>query len=219
MWCIPRITPEYRKRMYDILKLYAEPYDPEQPVIGLDEKPKQLLGEKRKPLRMKPGMVGKYDYEYVRKGSANIFVAVEPKGGKRIAQVTPRRTKRHFAEFVRRLVDTHYADAKLLRLVADNLNTHNASAFSETFGEREARRILKRIEFHYTPTHASWLNVAEIEIGVMDAQCTDRRIPDMETLAVEVRAWAQRRNRQRKKIDWRFTRSDADKKLGKHYVT
>ncbi len=209
--------------MYDILNLYQQPYDPKKPTIGLDEKPKQLLGETRKPISMKPGSPKRYDYEYIRKrkerkGKANIFIAVEFKAGKRITQVTRRRTKKDFAVFVKKLVDEHYPDAETLRLVVDNLNIHNDSSFYETFDKNEAERIRAKIEFHYTPKHASWLNVAEIEIGVMDAECTGRRIGGKKTLAQEVQAWTKRRNKDKKKIHWRFTKKDADRKLSKYYV-
>lgn len=219
MWCIPKITVEYRRRMYAILDLYAEPYDPKMPLIGIDEKPKPLRGEKRAPIPMKPGSPEKYDYEYIRNGKANIFVATEPRAGRRITKVTDRRTKKDFAEYMKEIVDDEYPDADVIRVVLDNLNTHFPSSFYEAFDKIEAERILKRLEFHYTPKHASWLNVAEIEIGVMDTECTGRRIVDKETLTRQVAAWTKRRNMAKKKIDWRFTRQDADKKLGKHYVT
>lgn len=219
MWCIPEITPKFRERMYDILDLYAESYDPKRPVIGIDEKPKQLIEDGRKPIPMGPGRPERYDYEYARKGSANIFLAVEFKAGRRIPRVTSRRTKKDFAKYLKHLVDRAYPDAGMLRVVVDNLNTHNATAFYETYDAEEAERILNKIEFHYTPKHASWLNAAEIEIGVMDAECTGRRIGDKDRLSREVRAWATRRNKQKKKIEWRFTREKADEKLSKHYVT
>ena len=218
MWCIGKIDAEYRKRMYDILDLYSEPYDSRKPVIGVDEKPKQLLGEKRKPIRMKPGSAERYDYEYIRNGSANIFMGVDFKAGKRFTEVTDHRCKADFALFMKRLA-AQYPRATRLRIVLDNLNTHFEKSFLETFGKKKAKKLLKRFEFHYTPKHASWLNAAEIEIGVMDTECTGQRIPDKKTLMIEVRAWNARRNRQRKKIDWKFTRKDADRKLGKHYVT
>lgn len=217
MWCIQEITPKYRERMYDILDLYEEPYNPKNPVIGLDEKPKQLIEDSRTPIPVKPGKIAKQDYEYIRRGKANIFMAVEPKGGKRVTAVTLQRTKKDFAFFAKELIKK-YPDAEIIHLVVDNLNTHNASSFYETFDKEEAETILEKIEFHYTPAHASWLNVAEIEIGVMDAQCTERRIKDKEMLAREVKAWTVRRNRQRKKIIWTFTKQKADKKLGKYYT-
>jgi len=204
--------------MYDVLDLYEEPYDPKKPIINLDEKPKQLLGEKRMAIPMKPGSPEKYDYEYVRNGTTNIFMAIEFKAGKRVTRVTERRTMNDFALFVKILVDKEYQDAEIIRLIADNLNTHKEKAFYETFSKNEAERILSKIEFHYTPKHASWLNVAEIEINVMDIECTGRRIGDMKTLTREVAAWTKRRNDQEKKINWKFTRERADKKLSKYYV-
>ena len=218
MWCIKEITPEYRERMYDILDLYEEPYNPLKPVLGIDEKPKQLIEDSRTPILMRPGKIEKQDYEYIRRGKANIFMGVEPKGGKRFTEVTWQRTKKDFALYMKYLVDEKYPYVKILRVIVDNLNTHNESSFRETFGEREAKRISKKIEFHYTPTHASWLNVAEIEIGIMDRECTNRRIKDKEMLAREVKAWEKRRNRQRRKINWTFTKQKADKKLGKYYT-
>jgi hypothetical protein len=205
--------------MYDILDLYAEPYDPKRPLIGIDEKPKPLRGEKRASIPMKPGSPEKYDYEYIRNGKANIFVATEPRAGRRITKVTDRRTKTDFAEYMKEIVDDDYPNADVIRVVLDNLNTHFPSSFYEAFDKSEAERILKKLEFHYTPKHASWLNVAEIEIGVMDTECTGRRIRDKETLTRQVAAWTKRRNRTKKKINWSFTRQDADKKLRKHYVT
>ena len=190
MWCIQTIDSEYRKRMYDILDLYEEDYDPKRPLVCLNEKPKQLLGDKRTPIPIKPGSPEKYDYEYVRNGTANIFVAVEFKAGKRVTQVTQRRTRMDFAEFMKILITKNYSEAEIVRLVTDNLNIHNEKSFYETFGEEEAKQILEKIEFHYTPKHASWLNAAEIEINVMDIECTDRRISDIEILTHEVGAWA-----------------------------
>ena len=219
MWCIQTINAEYRERMYNILNLYEEKYDPKKPLICLDEKPKQLLGDKRKSIPMKPGSPEKYDYEYVRNGTANVFVAVEFKAGKRVTQVTERRTRRDFAQFVKILVTENYSKAEIIRLVTDNLNTHNEKSFYETFSEEEAKKILEKIEFHYTPKHASWLNAAEIEINVMDIECTDRRIGDMETLTHEVDAWTKRRNEHENKINWKFTRKVADEKMSKHYAS
>ena len=204
--------------MYDVLDLYEEPYDPERPIVCLDEKPKQLLSDKRKSIPIKPGRSEKYDYEYVRNGTANIFMAVEFKAGKRVTQVTKRRTMKDFALFVKMLVDGEYSDVEVTRLVIDNLNTHNEKAFYKTFSKDEAERILDRIEFHYTPKHASWLNAAEVEINVMDIECTGRRIEDMKILTHEVEAWTERRNEHKKKINWKFIRERADKKLSKYYV-
>ena len=203
--------------MYDILDLYQEPYDPKKPVIGLDEKPKQLIEDSRKSIQMKKGSAKKQDYEYVRRGTANIFMAVEPKGGKRVTQVTDQRTKKDFAYFLRRVVKK-YASADCIHIVLDNLNTHKEKSLNENFWPEQAAEILSKVEFHYTPTHASWLNVAEIEIGVMDHECTARRIKDKKLLKREVKEWNLRRNRQRKKINWTFTKQKADKKLGKYYT-
>lgn len=217
MWCIGEITPEYRKCMYDILELYEEPYNPEKPVIGVDEKPKQLIGDSRKPIPMQPGKPERYDYEYERNGTANIFVCVDPKHGKRITKVTRQRTKKDFALFMEEVV-LSYPYAKKLRTVVDNLNTHKAESFYETFGREKAERILNKLEFHYTPKHASWLNVAEVEIGAIDAECTDRRIKDISLLRSEVAACTRMRNKERKRINWLFTKEKADKKLSKYYI-
>jgi len=217
MWCIQEIDTEYRNRMYDILDLYEEPYDPKKPVVAVDEKPKQLLGEKRKPISIKPGKPERYDYGYIRNGNANIFMATEFKAGKRFVKVTDRRTKQDFATFMRELVN-QYPNASKIQIVLDNLNTHFKTAFYETFPKKEAKQILQKIKFHYTPKHASWLNAAEIEIGAMDTECTARRIPNKETLTRELQTWMNNRNQQQKKINWRFTKKDADKKLSKQYV-
>jgi hypothetical protein len=218
MWCIQTIDAIFRACMYDVLDLYEEPYDQKKPLVCLDEKPKQLLGEKRMSIPMTPGSPEKYDYEYVRNGTANIFMAVEFKAGKRVTRVTERRTMNDFALFVKMFVDEEYPDVEVIRLVTDNLNTHKEKAFYETFRKDEAERILSKIEFHYTPKHASWLNAAEIEINVMDIECTSRRIGGKGILAREVAAWTNRRNNQKKKINWKFTRERADKKLSKYYA-
>lgn len=219
MWCIGRIDGKFRACMYDVLDLYAEPYDPKRPIIGFDEKPKQLIADSRKLISMKPGSPEKYDYEYKRNGTANIFVAVEPKAGKRRISVTDRRTKKDFAHEIKHLVDFDYRNADLLRIVLDNLNTHKKESLYETFEKEEAERILRKVDFHYTPKHGSWLNIAEIEINVMDTECTGRRMKTKGFLASEVNAWAKARNRARMKIEWSFTRREANKKLRKHYVS
>jgi transposase len=215
MWCIGEMTPEYVERMHGLLELYAEPYDPEKPVVCFDEKSKQLLGHEKEPLR---GKIVREDYHYKRNGAMNIFLAVEPKGGRRYTEVARHRKKPDFAKFIRRLVDEFYPEAKTIRLVMDNLNTHNKSSFYETFTEKEAERILKKLEFHYTPKHASWLNMAEIEIGVMDRQCLNRRIPDKPALKRQVAVWQGQRNYRRAKIKWSFTKEKADEKMGKYYI-
>ncbi len=219
MWCIGRITEEYRERMYDVLGLYAKPYDAAEPVVCLDEKSKQLLEQTRRPLPTWPGQVAKEDYEYRRAGTRNLFVAVEPQAGHREVAVTQRRTKRDFVEFVQRLAQVVYAGAHIIHLVLDNLNTHFRASFEEVMGLEVATEFLARVRFHYTPKHASWLNMAEIEIGILDRQCTGRRIGDETRLRSEVLAWKQRRNQARCRIEWKFTRQDADQKLSRHFVT
>ena len=219
MWCIGRITTEYRERMYDLLGLYAKPYDAAEPVVCLDEKSKQLLQQTRRPLPVSPGQTAKEDYEYKRAGTRNLFVAVEPRGGHREVEVTGRRTKLDFVAFVKFLALEVYARARKIHLVMDNLNTHFRASFEEIMGVKAAAEFLARLEFHYTPKHASWLNMAEIEIGILDRQCTGRRIGDEAQLCSEVLAWEQRRNREGCRIEWNFTRQDADRKLAHHYVT
>ena len=219
MWCIGQITAEYRERMYDVLGLYAKPYDAAEPVICVDEKSKQLLEQTRRPLPASPGQVAKEDYEYKRAGTRNLFVAVEPKAGHREVEVTLRRTKTDFVAFVQFLAREVYTQARKIHLVLDNLNTHFRASFEEVMGPEAAATFLARLQFHYTPKHASWLNMAEIEIGILDRQCTGRRIGQETLLRSEVRAWQQRRNQGRCRIAWKFTRQDADQKLSRHYVT
>jgi len=219
MWCIGTLTEEYRRRMYDVLELYARPYRESEPVICIDEKSKQLIRDSRVPLAMKPGMPARYDYEYVRAGTCNVFVAVEPKGGRRIVEVTERRTKPEFVGFVQQLLERSYASAKKVHLVLDNLNTHFRSCFEEVLGRAAASTLLRRVEFHHTPKHASWLNMAEIEISILDRQCLGRRLMDRATARREVNTWQRHRNAERRGIDWTFTRRDADRKLRRHYVS
>ena len=218
MWCIGQITVEYRQRMEALLALYARPYNPQEPVVCLDEKSKQLLAQTRQALPLQPGAAAKEDYEYRRKGTRNIFVAVEPKGGRRQTQVTARRTKADFVRFVQRLVAGVYRCAQKIHLVLDNLNTHFPGSFVEVLGEAGASRFLERVEFHYTPKHASWLNMAEIEIGILERQCTDRRLATEALLVAEIAAWQERRNTERRTIEWKFTAQDAERKLSRHYV-
>lgn len=217
MWCIAEITPEYQKRMYDLLALYEESYDPKYPVVCIDEKSKQLLADKRVSYPMKPGSFQKYDYEYKRNGTRNIFVAVEPKGGRRKLQVTKRRGKKEFALFVESLV-AEYPFAKKIRIVLDNLNTHFERSFYETFTLKQAEKILSKIEFLYTPKHASWLNMAEIEINSMSNQYLKKRIPTEQQLIKAVLVCEQNRNQAKQKIIWKFTKQLADEKLSKYYV-
>lgn len=218
MWCIGRLTEEYRSRMYALLRLYARAYRADEPVVCIDEKAKQLLKDSRRPLAMAPGRPARQDYEYVRAGTCNLFVAVEPRGGQRTVVVTERRTKADFVAFVRHLIEEVYAGARRIHLVLDNLNIHFRRCFEEVLGLKAANALLRRVVFHYTPKHASWLNMAEIEIGILDRQCLDRRQPDRTTLAAEVAAWQQRRNNERRCIEWTFTARDADQKLARHYV-
>jgi len=219
MWCIGCITAEYRERMYDLLGLYARPYDAAEPVVCLDEKSKQLLEQTRRPIPSAPGQMAKEDYEYKRAGTRNLFVAVEPKAGHREVEVTRRRTKPDFVAFVQFLAQEVYAQARTIHLVLDNLNTHFRASFEEVLGLERAAAFLARIEFHYTPKHASWLNMAEIEIGILDRQCTGRRLGSEALLRSAVGAWQQRRNQACCRIEWKFTRQEADQKLSRHYAT
>ena len=219
MWCIGELTTQYRERMYRLLALYKEDYDPGQPLVCMDEKSKQLLKDSCKAIRAKPGKVEKYDYEYNREGTCNIFIAIAPKIAKRVVKVTERRTKEDFALFVEELLEQHFPGAECIQLVLDNLNTHFAASLMETFGESKAKRLLGRIKFIYTPKHASWLNMAEMEISIMDRQCTGGRIESKEKLKADLKAWSKQRNKNKNTIEWKFTRQDADRKLSKHYVS
>lgn len=218
MWCIGKLTQEYRHRMYDLLALYAKPLRCDEPVICIDEKSLQLLAHSREPLPMMPGSPAKQDYEYVRKGTTNVFVAVEPKGGQRVVSVTAHRGKEDFVAFVQTLLTDKYAAARRIHLVLDNLNIHFRKCFVDVLGERAANALLRRVRFHYTPKHASWLNMAEIEIGILSRQCLDRRLATPQLLQREVDAWQNDRNALGRTIEWKFTRQDADHKLGRHYV-
>jgi transposase len=217
MWCVPAINAEYVARMEDVLALYAEPPDPLRPVVCFDETPRQLIGEARVPIRAEPGKPRRSDYEYVRNGTANVFMFVDVNRPWRHAKVTDQRTCIDFAECMRDLVDDHYPEAERIRVVLDNLSAHSAAALYQAFAPAEARRILGRIEFHFTPKHASWLNMVEIEIGVMVNQCLDRRIPDKATLIKQIAAWERRRNAEKASIDWVFTVDRARQKLGRAY--
>jgi len=203
--------------MEDVLDLYAEPYDPAQPVVCFDECPVQLIGETRTPQPARPGHPRRVDYEYRRNGTANLFMLVQPRAGWREVTVTERRTSRDFAEQMRRLVDEHFPTASRIRVVLDNLNTHTPTALYEAFAPAEARRLLKKLEFHYTPKHGSWLDMAELELASLARQCLGRRLPDLETLRTEVAAWQTPRNAQQVPITWRFTVEDARLKLHRLY--
>ncbi|MGH8759008.1 MAG: IS630 family transposase [Burkholderiales bacterium] len=218
MWCIGTLTEEYRCRMYKLLKLYAKPLRCDEPVICIDEKSLQLLAHSREPLPMVASVPVKQDYEYVRKGTTNLFVAVEPKAGQRVVSVTDHRGKVDFVGFVQALLTDTYAAARRVHLVLDNLNIHFRKCFEDVLGQRAASTLLRRVCFHYTPKHASWLNMAEIEIGILTRQCLNRRVPSQQLLRNEVDAWQTDRNALRRTIEWKLTRQDADQKLGRHYV-
>jgi transposase len=217
MWCIPTVNAEYVARMEDVLALYAEAPDPQRPVVCFDETPRQLIGEARVPIQAAPGKPRRVDYEYVRNGTANVFMFVDVNRPWRHAKVTDHRTCVDFAECMRDLVDEHYPEAERIRVVLDNLSVHSAAALYQAFDPAEARRILSRLEFHFTPKHASWLNMVEIEIGVLVTQCLDRRIPDRTTLLTEIAAWERQRNADRARIKWLFTVDRAREKLGRAY--
>jgi transposase len=217
MWCIPTVNAEFVARMEDVLDLYAEAPDPLRPVVCFDETPRQLIGEERVPIRAEPGKPARVDYEYVRNGTANVFMFVDVNRPWRHAKVTDQRTCIDFAECMRELVDEHYPEAEKIRVVLDNLSAHSAAALYQAFEPAEARRILSRLEFHFTPKHASWLNMVEIEIGVMVKQCLDRRIADKATLISEIAAWERRRNATKARINWMFTVDRARQKMGRAY--
>jgi hypothetical protein len=203
--------------MEDVLDLYTQPHDPQRPLVCFDETSKELVSETRQPIPAAPGQPERYDYEYQRNGVSNLFMFFAPLEGWRHVKVTERRTKADWAYCMRELVDVHFPSAVLIRVVEDNLNTHTPAALYEVFEPAEAKRILERLEFHYTPKHGSWLNMAEIELSVLTRQCLDERIPDKATLEQEVTSWAQERNTSGAKVDWRFTTSDARIKLKRLY--
>jgi DDE superfamily endonuclease len=203
--------------MEDVLDVYTWPYDPRRPQVCLDETSKQLVAETREPLPAAPGQPERVDYEYERKGTANLFMVCEPLTGRRHVQVTERRTAVDFAHVIQDLVDVQYPQAEKIVLVLDNLNTHTPASLYAAFAPAEARRLIERLEIHYTPKHGSWLNMAEIELSVLATQCLDRRIPDPTTLAREVAAWERQRNAAQCRVDWRFTTHDARIKLKRLY--
>ena len=203
--------------MEDVLDLYAGPYDEKRPTVGFDETSKQLIAETRAALPAKPGQPERYDYEYSRQGVRNLFMCCEPQRGWRHVEVTEQRTMRDFARQMKWLVDVAYPEAEVIRVVLDNLNTHRIASLYEAFVPEEARRIAKRLEFHYTPKHGSWLNIAEIELSVFSRQCLDRRIGDEETLRREIKKLEEARNAACAKIEWRFTAEDARRKLHRLY--
>lgn len=199
--------------MEDVLSVYTRPRDPDRPVVCLDEASKQLVAETRLPLAMQPGRPARVDCEYERHGTANLFMMFAPIEGWRHVEVTDRRTAVDYAQVLKDLADVHFAKAETIVLVQDNLNTHAAASLYEAFPAAEARRLVERFEWHYTPKHGSWLNLAESELGVLASQCLDRRIPDKQTIADEVAAWVENRNAHYAAADWRFTTEDARVKL------
>ena len=205
--------------MEDVLDEYEKAYDPAHPRVTLDETNRQLIGEVREAVPAKPGRARREDCEYVRNGTANIFLAFEPLAGRRFVEVTLTRKRVDFAHFVKGLLDGPYADAKRVTLVMDQLNTHNTASFYEAFEPAEARRLAERIEIHYTPKHGSWLNMAEIELSVLSRQCLARRIADRSTLEREIAAWTTARNAAASRVDWQFTTTDARIKLKRLYPT
>jgi hypothetical protein len=203
--------------MEDVLEVYHRPYDEKRPLVCLDEASKQLIGETRQPLPAEPGQPERFDYEYERKGTANLFMISEPLLGWRAVQVTERRTAKDFAEVVRWLVEEVHGEAEKVVLVMDNLNTHTAASLYEAFPPEQARRIIERLEIHHTPKHGSWLNMAEIELSVLARQCLDRRIESSEELRREVEAWESERNERQVEIKWQFTTAEARIKLHRLY--
>lgn len=199
--------------MLDVLEVYERPYDKNHPVVCVDEKSKQLLKETRTPLARKPSIPLRSDYEYERNGTCNLFVAVEPKGAKRIVRVTKRRTAKDYASFIKYLVTHVYKKATKIVLVEDNLNTHNRETLIEALGEKEGKRIARKIEWHYTPKHASWLDQAEIEIHGLEQQCLNRRIPTFHVIQSEIAACVKKRNKDKCGINWQFTREKAKQKF------
>jgi transposase len=216
-WCIPTVGAAFVACMEDGLDLYAEPYDPRSPVVTFDEVPVQLIGESRAPLAMRPGSPTRIDYEYIRNGTCNVFVVVEPLRGWRHLAVTEHRGNADFAAQMRWLIDEAYPNAQRIRVVLDNLSTHKPSALYEVFPPAEARRIVRKLEFHYTPLHGSWLNMAELELSVLARQCLDQRIPTRERLHEILVSYEARRNAAKATITWQFTNEKARVKLHRLY--
>jgi hypothetical protein len=218
MWVIPPArSGGFVAHMEDVLEVYHQPYDPQVPLVCMDEQPVQLTKEIRKPLPAKAGQPERYDYEYERNGTATIFMFTEPLRGVRMVSVREHKTAVDWATEVQQLVDRQYPEADRIRLVCDNLNTHGIGALYEAFPPEQARRLASRLELHYTPKHGSWLNIAEIELSALTLQCLDRRIPDLETLREETQRWEQRRNASQKGVDWQFSTHDARIKLKRLY--
>jgi hypothetical protein len=218
MWCIPpQANAEFVWRMEDVLETYKLPYDPRFPVVCMDESSKQLVGEVRRPLEAQPGQVRRVDGEYERNGTCNIFLFIEPLRGWRKVWVTDQRRKVEWAWCVKELLDVYYPDAVKIRLVCDNLNTHTGGALYQAFPPKEAKRLCDRLEFHPTPKHGSWLNIAETELSVLAGQCRNRRMESRDLVATESSAWETERNQLEAKVRWRFTTEDARIKLEKLY--
>jgi transposase len=213
----PKENAEFVAAMEDVLEVYRRPYNSQRPVVCLDEQSKQLVKETRPIIPAKPGRNQRLDYEYERNGTANLFMRFEPLGGRRRVKVTDQRTKIDFAHVIREMVDKDYPDAEVIVLVMDNLNTHKPASLYEAFEPAEARRLIEKLEIHYTPKHGSWLNMAETELSIVTKQCLDRRIPDIVTLRREINAWERQRNKAKSKINWQFTTHDARIKLRKLY--
>ena len=203
--------------MEHVLDVYKRPYDKDFPVVCMDESPKQLIEEARESLPIKPGQEARVDYEYIRHGVVNIFMANEPLMGKRMVEITESKTKKDWAGFIKKIADDQYPDAKRITLVMDNFKTHNPSAFYETFEPEEAKRLWDRFEFVFTPKHGSWLNMAEIELHVLNGQCLNRHISTVEQVKEEVNAWENHRNNKNCRINWQFTNKDARIKLRRLY--
>src|SRR5271154_5185331 len=217
MWCIPQVDGEYVARMEDVLDLYAEPPDSKRPVVCFDESPVQLIGETRQPIPAMPGQLERYDCEYKRNGTANLFIVLDVHRLWRRVKVTDSRAAVDFAACMRELADVHFPRAERIRVILDNLSTHSVGALYQAFPPGEARRLLRRLEFHYVPKHASWLNMVEIEIGVLRAQCLDRPIATQEQLVAETAAWERDRNSSGARIKWMFTTYKARAKMGRAY--
>jgi hypothetical protein len=213
----PQQNAEFVACMEDVLEVYQRPYHPARPVVCLDEQPTQLVAETRMPIPIEPGQPQRYDYEYERAGTANNFMVTEPLGGWRKVNVRPTKTALDLAQEIKELLDVDYPNAKKVVLVWDNLNTHTPAPLYKAFAPAEARRLLDRLEIHYTPKHGSWLDMAEIELSVFTKQCLSRRIADIETLRPEAKAWAERRNTEQTGVDWHFTTADARVKLKRLY--
>ena len=217
MWCIPKVDAEYVARMEDVLDLYAEAPDPKRPVVCFDESPTQLIGEVRPPIAAAPGRPERFDYEYRRNGTVNLFVFLDAHCSWRRVKVTDHRTAEDFALCMRELVDVDFPRADRIRVVLDNLSTHTPAALYASLPPAEARRLLKKIEFHYTPKHASWLNMVEIEIGVLKGQCLDQRIESRDCLVSEIDAWQTQRNQSGTRINWMFSTDKARSKMARAY--